>query len=1591
MSLDIRIGDDKQPAPVVPANVPLYNLQTGKVLTDEGGTPLVSESDVVLSSEAVSDKSTSVVFTKDKPSNKISNFDLTGKNFQALNGSVYQVELLTPGNGFLTDGQVTITAGSFNGLLNYKANPETTGISELSVTFGGDGYAVDGTIFAIVSGGIGAVNATFKISVVSTQISGDSARFETELEAGNTIKLPTGFEDGAPSYESRKVFEVRSDNVCFVSTPVTIQKKKTAAGVGFGKLTRVGFLKINPVLPITEQFAEFTAVSTSILGVPKAETQLSLFSNVSSYGLDTDSFLFYTRDNYNSDPFEWATRRNREYGDHYNSGYLEETGESAIVVRSYKTPYTFPYGPGVNSQGYPYEAQITFCNFLKMGCLMYDWFKGGGLGYINYELSDEAYAGNFVPYYANHFTVEGTIVGELISVTRPSPYYDLNGNLVTPFLNGESIYYYRDWNLATNQPNSGATPIGTLLDYRFYAGVQGSADVLHFEEEVGFLWTEEGEDFVVIGATSKSRTTIVSDMTFNKPDFFFAAMLGPLNPAYRNNRDFFNQIDTWTETWRNIKKGIFKLPSGGPLDADFINANAYIQTYITDALGLAGDDRNVFTNSLPGYSSSTGRQTRAYLVSRKAFRYQPGRISGYTFGVRASGDASTNAVRIEWGIGNDTDELMFQISGANLSIVRRSVVPLSDSVMDGNNLDPGNPASKGARERSLPDAQYWDGDQKPITLDTQNNNDFLGLPNRQAFEVVIPRDNWNGDALNGNGPSEWNWVAENVTMYKIEFGWYGAIGVKFYAYVPVSNNESRWVRLHTLVIENQLNRPCMGDPYYKFKYALLIDDMEEVRSPQYVYKYGTSCYIDGGDQGTIKVGAITSEPKVAPVELAGGINQSTTVVGLIPKTVIYNAVGEAVKNKQQIFPREISLQANGLTEIALVKCTACPGYGHTYQGNLSSSYSGDLRFFVNPQNISGGYDRSILELPVLKRRANFASGSNIITILGSALGDPSSADITAQSGGPISFFRVGDIVNPRENFGNQLFDGGSPPYITAINPITNQITVSKSITAGTFTNYSLEIQPLFVGFKDEYSKVISNRIWGTYIGSRLDFSGTLFNTIVDGVTTTGRTFSKMVRVDTAAAGGTQLAEAFRYFIPRTLQTFRRSGVSVIPTDTEFPARLSQYDAVAGSSLPIVGKENSVLFLLPDAYGSPDRGIYGGGQYADWRIGITNLRPTQPGGANGSVVWTRKDGTPVPEFTTDYKLFAERFAEGILNDLEGFEVGETDNGRVPAFTVDYRIPPPPGSNTGNCSYIKINVNDAQYASATQVSGNNLPNLTQAFLNQLGPEFPFSNLSTTWYLKFSGAPPFDYDPSGAEIGFNASNPNPLDPSDPNVIPNTGSGIRFTTNFVSFDETLPDGSTITSYVSKVSGKPLSGSASGTSFTIYYIPVSLETFRKLATKSFDYNPFPLFFFIEMRDGCRINGPVIKEVTQVDNVYNPKWLVSPSMVLDNANIQVGPIGATGITTGDLESAPPNFTSPQRLSSALIDTQSTSQLRPYDIIDKIYVGNETTTIDLSAVFGSQKVTITHDLLNTTAYFFIATSKEPSSTEISGTLNYIEQQ
>ena len=98
-------------------------------------------------------------------------------------------------------------------------------------------------------------------------------------------------------------------------------------------------------------------------------------------------------------------------------------------------------------------------------------------------------------------------------------------------------------------------------------------------------------------------------------------------------------------------------------------------------------------------------------------------------------------------------------------------------------------------------------------------------------------------------------------MYKIEFGWYGAIGAQFYAYVPVDNDECRWVLLHRITIENGIDRPCLENPNFRFKYLVNVQNTDKMYEPVYLYKYGASYYTDGGDEGTSIISNGASEKK----------------------------------------------------------------------------------------------------------------------------------------------------------------------------------------------------------------------------------------------------------------------------------------------------------------------------------------------------------------------------------------------------------------------------------------------------------------------------------------------------------------------------------------------------------------------------------------------------------------------------------------------------------------------------------------------------------------------------------------------------------
>jgi hypothetical protein len=128
-----------------------------------------------------------------------------------------------------------------------------------------------------------------------------------------------------------------------------------------------------------------------------------------------------------------------------------------------------------------------------------------------------------------------------------------------------------------------------------------------------------------------------------------------------------------------------------------------------------------------------------------------------------------------------------------------------------------------------------------------------------------------GQAVTGDGSqrtSLWDIDFSKVIMKKIEFSWYGAVGALFLAYVPVGNGEARWIRVHHLRASNQLKVASLGNATLPLTYTIFGGGTPKMlgntgfRSSAYaggksvsefITKYGSSYYIDGGDRGTVRL------------------------------------------------------------------------------------------------------------------------------------------------------------------------------------------------------------------------------------------------------------------------------------------------------------------------------------------------------------------------------------------------------------------------------------------------------------------------------------------------------------------------------------------------------------------------------------------------------------------------------------------------------------------------------------------------------------------------------------------------------------------
>jgi len=331
-------------------------------------------------------------------------------------------------------------------------------------------------------------------------------------------------------------------------------------------------------------------------------------------------------------------------------------------------------------------------------------------------------------------------------------------------------------------------------------------------------------------------------------------------------------------------------------------------------------------------------------ISKRAFRYQPGRVTGFTMGVRMSIDTGLDNEIVQWGCKNDYgDGYYFQLEkGTDLYIIRTS---------------PG-----------------------------------LGT-------LKVAREDWNGDQVLANaGTTNWSLDLSRVTMFKIEYSWYGAVGAKFLAYVPTGHGEARWVTLHYILAESQFTQPSLRSAYLRmFTYA---QSVAGATQPTFINLYGSSVYIDGGDKGTVTLGT-AAQPTA---KVIGPVARS--MVGINVKATINN-----VNNQKAVYPV-----------------------------SMAASSSADTRFdLVLANNTCGGVQFGYGAGTALNRASNGTAISVVRT--GAYTMSGTFPDISGELTGSTNYLSGRRV----KVTGTGLY----ATHVTAINGALNQITVDQPIPVGT--------------------------------------------------------------------------------------------------------------------------------------------------------------------------------------------------------------------------------------------------------------------------------------------------------------------------------------------------------------------------------------------------------------------------------------------------------------------------------------------------------------------------------------------------------------
>ena len=385
-----------------------------------------------------------------------------------------------------------------------------------------------------------------------------------------------------------------------------------------------------------------------------------------------------------------------------------------------------------------------------------------------------------------------------------------------------------------------------------------------------------------------------------------------VNKTYPNRADErfngFNVVQVNSTTQFVINCGISTVPTTYVSGGWAVGLST--AQYVRYSKGLNADpisglaDTKIYKLHNVTVNTSTG-VTTARLINLSSSGEQP--VTGLTAGTEYTNHSLITPVPFIQPLTNNMATIVGRGTTVNSQHTRYTSIETNDANADsaGTGMFPYvYESSTGSKEGYIDTRASTSSELSTLQQEINNVNDAyhnwvnqnVDIDYWNVYEYRIPRSRFSGDRLDyltdtllysdsvaTNKPgakvldsatsavltdaSIWDLAFDKVTMYKIEFSWYGAVGALFLAYVPVSNGEARWVRVHHLRCSNQLKMASLGNATLPITYMIYgggganalgyANNLRLVSQygsgAEHIIKYGASYYIDGGDRGTVKL------------------------------------------------------------------------------------------------------------------------------------------------------------------------------------------------------------------------------------------------------------------------------------------------------------------------------------------------------------------------------------------------------------------------------------------------------------------------------------------------------------------------------------------------------------------------------------------------------------------------------------------------------------------------------------------------------------------------------------------------------------------